>query len=408
MARNLLTDKEFRNAKQRAKDYRLRDGDGGFVLVASTGGKSFQFRYKLNGKGQTVTLKEANTLTEARDEFDRLRKIVAAGDDPRVVKRVARAVKVAGNAQTFEVIAAAWVKAEARRKKWSPDYSNEVESSLRNHLHELDGLPVSKIVASVTAPILHTVEFAAPDMAEKVARRLDAIMNHAVERGALERNPLPRRRPVKRARTHYAAITTIKGIGKLLRDARAADPCKGIARAHLLLAFEGQRISETVGAKWDEFDLRAATWSIPRERMKRKDKQRGPHDVPIPPTLLALLGQWQKNDAGTSEYVCPAPRDPKRSITREAVEKFYRRALGLEGKHGPNSWRSTFSTIARDAGKDGDVVEAQLDHVVGSNVAAAYDRAKRLALRRELMRWYERQLIAARDGAAVLPIKGCG
>ena len=63
------------------------------------------------------------------------------------------------------------------------------------------------------------------------------------------------------------------------------------------------------------------------------------------------------------------------------------------------------STIARDAGQDGDVIEAQLDHVVGNKVASAYDRAKRFDLRRKLMRWYEGQLIAARDGAEVVELK---
>jgi predicted XRE-type DNA-binding protein len=49
-----------------------------------------------------------------------------------------------------------------------------------------------------------------------------------------------------------------------------------------------------------------------------------------------------------------------------------------------------------------EVIEAQLDHVVGSRAAAAYDRAKRLELRRRLMQWYESELIAARDGAQVV------
>ena len=47
---------------------------------------------------------------------------------------------------------------------------------------------------------------------------------------------------------------------------------------------------------------------------------------------------------------------------------------------------------------------AQIDHVVGNKVAAAYDRAKRIELRRELVRWYETTLIAARDGAEVVSI----
>ncbi len=72
-----------------------------------------------------------------------------------------------------------------------------------------------------------------------------------------------------------------------------------------------------------------------------------------------------------------APRDAERSVTPEGVEKYYREALGLVGRHSPHSWRSAFSTIAREAGKDADVIEAQLDHVVGNKVASAYDRAKR-------------------------------
>jgi integrase len=87
------------------------------------------------------------------------------------------------------------------------------------------------------------------------------------------------------------------------------------------------------------------------------------------------------------------------------VEKFYRRGLGLTGKHSPHSWRSVFSTWCREAGKDGDVIEAQLDHVVGNRVQASYDRAKRLDLRRDLLTWYEAQLLAARDGAEVIPLR---
>jgi hypothetical protein len=64
-----------------------------------------------------------------------------------------------------------------------------------------------------------------------------------------------------------------------------------------------------------------------------------------------------------------------------------------------------FSTWARDAAKDADVIEAQLDHTIGTQQAAAYDRAKRLEIRRELMTWYEGQLLAARDGATVMPLR---
>jgi len=223
-------------------------------------------------------------------------------------------------------------------------------------------------------------------------------------------------------RKHFPAVTDLQGIGDILRAARGSDPCKGIQRAHVLLAFTGQRVSEVTGAKWAEFEVEAVdvpvsgethrmkrdatcgNWSIPRERMKRKDPERGPHVVPLPPQLLAVVREWRKADGDGAAYVCPAPRDPEKSVTPEGCEKFYRDALKLQGKHSPHSWRSAFSTICHEAGKDGDSIEAQLDHVVGNKVAAAYDRAQRLELRRDLMSWYEGTLIAARDGAAVVPI----
>ncbi len=138
--------------------------------------------------------------------------------------------------------------------------------------------------------------------------------------------------------------------------------------------------------------------------MKRKDKERGPHLVPIPPRLLAQMQEWRRADGEDAIYVCPA-KDGEAPITREAVEKFYRRGLKLSRKHSPHSWRSVLSTWANDAGEDSDAVEAQLDHVTGGKAKAAYDRAKRLQRRADLMAWHEDALIAARDGATVVHLK---
>ena len=406
MAKHLLTDRGVRNAKPAAKSYRLFDGDGLALWVSATGARSWQLRYRLGGKEQTATLGKLDrlTLAEARLEADKQRKLAAKGVHLTIAKRVDRATRAVAGARTFKGLAAAWIASEGARKGWTAAYRAEVQQSLARHLRGLDALPVSAIVAAITAPMLNLVEKNAPAMEEKVSRRLHAIMDYAVETGAIVANPLPRRRRAKRDRPHFPAATKLPEVGAILRAARAADPCKGIARAHLLLVFTAQRVSEVVGATWAEFDLDAQDWAIPRERMKRKDQSRGPHVVPLAPALLASLKEWRAIDGQGTLYVCPAPRDPARPITPEGVEKFYRNVLDLAGKHSPHSWRSAFSTIAREADKDGDVVEAQLDHVVGNKIAAAYDRAKRLQLRRELMRWYEAQLIAARDGAAIVAI----
>jgi len=399
MPRNLLSDVHVRSPVPRKAAYRLRDGDGLFLYVPPSGVCSWQYRYKLGGKHQTLTLGKATelSLAQARDRAGSARLSAADGVHLTTQKRVRRASVAAAQAATFQSTADEWV-AKLRSPPWSERHKAQVVASIRNHLWPLAAIPVTEINARMTAPVLAKLERSAPLMFAKVRVRLHRIMDHAVLSGVLERNPLPSPEPErKKDRRHYPAVTELRGLGAILSAARAADPAKGIQRAHLLLAFTAQRVSEVTGAEWAEFNLKKGIWSIPRSRMKRKDEDRGPHLVPIPPQLLGQMRDWRTVDGKTATMVCVAPRDPLRAVTPEGVEKFYRDALGLVGRHSPHSWRSAFSTVCREAGKDGDQIEAQLDHVVGNKVASAYDRAKRVALRVKLMEWYEKKLLAARD-----------
>jgi integrase len=131
-------------------------------------------------------------------------------------------------------------------------------------------------------PILAKVERRAPLMHEKVRQRLYRILDHAVTLGALERNPLPKPEPERRVdRRHFPAVTDLPSIGAILRAARVSDPAKGIQRAHILLVYTAQRISEVVGATWSEFDLQAGTRSIPGTH-EEEGRGRGPHESRCP------------------------------------------------------------------------------------------------------------------------------
>lgn len=435
MARHLLTDRQVRNAKPSDKPYRLDDGEGLKLYVPPSGVISWQFRYRLHGKETTCTLGKlgAMTLKAARERAQATRELLTKDLSPHDYRREQREKHDSEQANTFKSLAEKWVEIESRRQQWTDNHKDQVQRSLGlvdtpkggsgSHIRQkLHSFAVTKIRAAHVTDALEAVERVAPFMVEKIESRIRAVLDYAVIKCNLELNPLPAIRAKKVQRRNYPAVTDLPGIGAILRAARASDPCKGIQRAHVLLAFTALRVSEVVGAKWEEFaldgvqvpvgeghatkfDPHAGNWSIPRERMKRKDESRGPHVVPLPPALLALLREWREADGKASVYVCPAPRDPSTPITPEAVEKHYRSALGLGGKHSPHSWRSAFSTVCNEAGKGGDVVEAQLDHVIGNKVVSAYDRAKRLELRRELMAWYERTLLAARDGAEVRHLK---
>ena len=308
--RDILGALAVRNAGPRARTYRLRDGGGLFLTVALSGTKSWQYRYKLDGRGQTATLGKypRMSLAQARAAAVTAREKAGSGEHLTVAKRIAKAQRAADRTATFEKLAADWVAIEARRAKWTPPYRREVTASLRNHLSALNPLPVAAITATLAAPALRKVERSAPDMATKVLQRLRAILDYAVEEGLIHGNPLPASRRRKRtARKHFPAVVDRDGVGAILRAGDKAEVSRGVKRAHLMLAFLAQRISETVGATWNEFDLAAATWAIPRSRMKRKESERGPHLVPIPPRLLVEMREWGRADGKKAQFVCPAP-----------------------------------------------------------------------------------------------------
>lgn len=407
MPRHLLTDAACRNAKPKAKRYRLSDGDGLFLSVTPNGARSWHYRYRDADGSQTAMLGKypAIGLTDARRLRDVRAKQASEGEHLTVVKRAERTKAAAAKAATLRSVAEDWQKVERRRVPWKPGHAAAVRSSIDRHLASLLDLPVVKVDARLAAAAMKPLLKASPDMAEKVRQRLRAVLDYAVEQGLISFNPLPNARRRKAGeRKHLPAITDRAGVGSMLRDARGREACRGVKRAHEIVAFTAQRISEVVGAEWVEFDLEAGLWSIPRARMKVDDAKRGPHVVPLPPALLANLRAWHQEDGGVG-FVFPAPRG-EGHITAEAVEKFYRRKLALAGKHSPHSWRTVFKTWASDGGHAFDVIESHLDHaLIGGKVASAYDAAKRIEPRRKLLAWYEGQLIAARDGAEVVPLR---
>ena len=66
-----LSDRQVKNAKAGEKDFCLFDGFGLFLLVTTTGGKLWRFKYFLNGKAVQMawgTYPEL-TLNEAREKW---------------------------------------------------------------------------------------------------------------------------------------------------------------------------------------------------------------------------------------------------------------------------------------------------------------------------------------------------
>ncbi len=87
-----LTDAKLRDAKFLGRRYKLSDAKGLGILVTSTA-KLWRFRYRFGGKqkGLSVGIYPDVPLIDARQRRDEMRRLLARGIDPGVVRREEKA-----------------------------------------------------------------------------------------------------------------------------------------------------------------------------------------------------------------------------------------------------------------------------------------------------------------------------
>lgn len=95
-----LTDAKLRNLKPQEKPFKASDGQGLYVLVATTGARLWRFNYKMEGRQKTLALGQypQMSLLQARMARDHVKAQLAKGIDPTAAKRG----PVAADGVTFE------------------------------------------------------------------------------------------------------------------------------------------------------------------------------------------------------------------------------------------------------------------------------------------------------------------
>jgi integrase len=149
-----------------------------------------------------------------------------------------------------------------------------------------------------------------------------------------------------------------------------------------LMAYTFVRTNELIEAPWVEFDLDSARWIIPKERMKMKT----PHIVPLSRQSVEVL-RALKLLTGRGELVFPGAVDQDQPMSNNTIlYALYR--LGYEGRMTGHGFRGVASTILNENGFDEEHVDLQLAHMKRNKVRAAYNHAKYLKQRTEMMQWW--------------------
>lgn len=403
-----LTNAAVKAARPTSRAYKLADDRGLFLFVAPSGLRSYRFKFRYQGREKLMTIGNAGdiSLAQARDRRDAARAQLRDGVDP-TAKAVA-ITKRTGPLDTFEPLARAWH--EARRSRWSTVHADDVIASLELHVFPALGrLELSDIDAPAVLDLLQVLEArGSHETARRVRQRIAAVFGFAITRKLTRDNPaaiIADELEPRPAAKLQPALIVIEDARELLDAAERVAAAPAIKLASRLVALTAVRLAVARGATWCEFEGIDWTsdfvgplqplWRIPAARMKlKKAKKADPineHLVPLSRQAVDVL-RAARALAPAGELVFPGRCAP-RPIGEAAIGDLYARA-GFAGRHVPHGWRATYSTILNERRpSDRAAIDQALAHLPKkgpevSKVEGAYNRARHLALRRELFQYW--------------------
>ena len=142
------------------------------------------------------------------------------------------------------------------------------------------------------------------------------------------------------------------------------------------------RKSELLRSKWPEFDLDAAQWDIPAERMKMGK----PHRVFLSRQAVEILRQVHEL-TGHGEYVFPSIFRGSVPMGDVTLNHFFKRIDFGVPDFSPHGTRGTAATLLREHGFGRDVVELLLAHSEKNATVAAYSHMELAADRKRALQY---------------------
>ena len=378
-----LNDPKVRGAKPKnGEAVTLADGGGLLLHVASTGGKSWRYRYRVTGQAGVLTIGNFPEvgLAEARAAHRGARWLVERGIHPLkyIDAEIARvkAERLRVEQGSFRVVAERWL--ESVKAERSPRTAKHRLAMAEKHVFPVFGArPVTEIKRREITDFVRGLDAKTPELARQCRVIVKKVLDLAVSDDLIEINPTPASGSVLGERKGERAVKPRRAmassrVGVLLRAVEDAPESDVLTKAAMqLLVLTWCRTSEVVGAEWAEFNLDAGIWVIAPERMKARE----PHKVYLSAQAVELLRSIH-GLTGAGRFVFPNRRRPSDHMNRMTLTN-WRKRWGFADEMQVHGLRATASTWANESGRyRPDVIEVALAHREGDLVRSSYNRAE--------------------------------
>ncbi len=380
-----LTDQACKNAKAKEKTYKLSDGGGLYLEVTSKGSRLWRLKYRyLNiEKKLSIGPYPLVTLAEAREYREQAKKMLLKGLDPSSVKQNNKLDRQGELANTFEVLAREWHKHKSA--EWSETNTNIVMERLEKDVFPVIGkYPIKSLTHKMILDLANSIkERGAKELAKRVIQMCGNVLQYAVVTGRVDRNiAIDLKGLVKTGGTsHHAAIES-RDLPQFMSDFKE-HKTKLNRQTYLavnLMMLTFVRTGELIKAEWKEIDFQAKQWIIPGKRMKMKKD----HIVPLANQSLEILEEL-RNLHTHPHYIFPSRNSRNKHMSNNTILMALDR-MGYRGKMTGHGFRAlAMSAIMEKLGYRHEVPDAQLAHAKKGDVNRAFDRAKFLDERVEMM-----------------------
>lgn len=363
----MLTDTKLRKAlgKRRESVEVLSDSNGLNVRLSITGGVTFFYRYRWQGKPVQLSIGDYPTysLAQARDRRQQFRAWLSEGYDPRQKVLVEKAERI--EALTVDQAYDYWVKHYC-----IPEGLIKIDANTRSfHKHISPRIGRAMVDQTVKANWLDVFD----EMGRSVITgEMLSLMKRAFRfchnRGVIKNNPLE---SLRRSDVGIAAKMKERRLSdeeiKVVWDALfALPPSQQLVIRFMILT--GCRAAEIRKSRWDWYNFNEKTWTVPAEDYKTGKTIRRA----LPEVAIRLL-QEHKRGSVTSHVLTPAQfRDKEDIPPTQALVSTY--SMQVIRKTGMKQWslhdlRRTVATRLSELGAPPHVIEKLLGHQMGGVMA---------------------------------------
>jgi integrase len=309
-----------------------------FIIMRRLPGARLPVRHAL-GEYPIVELKTARERAQSALET------LKQGVHPKDVQAQRDREATRQRKDTFAVVADEFMKRHVSKLR----SGREIEAAIRRDLVSQWGeRPVTAITRRDMVELLEAiVDRGSPYVAHNALAYARKLFNWAIARDAygLEASPCDRisARDVIGAKEPRQRVLTDEEIRLIWRatEWHVGGDGQGIgypfAPFARMLLITGQRLREVAEARWSEFDLNGALWSIPPSRMKGDHA----HEVPLPPLAVETLMSLPQFSSGPYVFSTTSGARPISGFAKAKIriDRLLGKLRSEEGTHTMAEWR---------------------------------------------------------------------